>query len=103
MSAAHLGMTPSSQARTNMRLWQIGRYRTSKPSHVAIHKRIYTMRGKARAQSCVDCGKSAAEWSHRHDTDPLDVENYDPRCHGCHKRYDHIVANLGQYARAGHA
>lgn len=59
-------------------------------SYVAFHIRINRIRGKARNFNCIDCGDDAIEWSWVHDSDPLDVNNYEPRCRKCHVRYDGI-------------
>lgn len=59
-----------------------------------IHFKIRRQRGRAHEQTCVDCGGSAMDWSHRHNTDPMDIVNYDPRCRACHFRYDgHWIMN----------
>lgn len=52
------------------------------------HANVRAARGKASMQDCIDCGKFALDWSHRHDTDPSDPNNYDPRCRSCHNKYD---------------
>lgn len=59
----------------------------------ARHRRVELMRGRASARACIDCGlgrgpRRKMHWSHRHNTDPFEVANYDPRCEPCHKRYD---------------
>jgi hypothetical protein len=66
-----------------------------KASYDAIHKRIRRERGRAADRKCIDCGNDADNWSHEHDTDPLDVYNYDPRCISCHCKYDGRHHNLG--------
>jgi hypothetical protein len=63
----------------------------------AVHERLRTRRGPARAHRCVDCGGPAAQWSLNHDGASLrasegpysmDESRYVPRCVPCHKRYD---------------
>lgn len=64
----------------------------------AIHRRLRTIRGKAAIHACVGCGGPAAHWSYNHE-DALEkqspdgpystnLDNYDPRCVSCHKRFD---------------
>lgn len=55
------------------------------------HKRVYAERGRAKDLRCIDCEKPAQHWCHRHDTDPTDVANYDPRCVPCHAVYDGLT------------
>lgn len=53
------------------------------------HARVYRARGKAKERLCeMDCGAQAAEWSHNHDTDPADPDNYRSLCRKCHIAYD---------------
>lgn len=56
--------------------------------YVRFHRAIARARGRADQFPCIDCGKQARDWSHRHDTDRVDVQNYDPRCRSCHIRQD---------------
>jgi hypothetical protein len=63
------------------------------------HARLSRIMGPASAQSCVDCGDPAAEWSYSHN-DPDEMvdkklgpytyktECYSPRCVLCHRRFD---------------
>lgn len=48
-----------------------------------------TANGKARDHDCVDCGKTAYDWSRDHDKDGEDPGDYDPRCRSCHLKYDY--------------
>lgn len=72
------------------------------PQFDAIHKRLSRARGSASKYPCVDCGKDAQEWSYNQ-SDPaelyqafgaaqvpysLDINNYDPRCISCHRKFD---------------
>lgn len=68
-----------------------------------LHERVRAAKGPARRYDCVDCGTTAAHWSYNH-ADPnektsnspdtrgaafsLNVDNYEPRCARCHKRFD---------------
>jgi hypothetical protein len=75
--------------------------------YAAMHDRVKTARGAASDHLCIDCGDAAAHWSYDH-LDPeerlqpdgrrghpysLKIEHYQPRCAGCHARFDH--ANKG--------
>lgn len=77
------------------------------PNYTACHLRVERAKGKARDYPCIDCGGVAAEWSYnRMDPDghtgvmrhgrskgwtvqwsgnPI---FYEPRCVGCHRRFD---------------
>lgn len=78
-------------------------------SYQAAHSLVRDARGRAGDLACVDCGDPAAEWSHvaeccEHEQwsrpnrqgatgdlsayCPANVMHYEPRCRGCHKRYD---------------
>ncbi len=67
-----------------------------KKAHAAVHR----ARGKARDQDCVDCGKQALDWSHKHDSEPTDPQNYEPRCRSCHKKYDGAPESMAGNKRA---
>ena len=53
-----------------------------------IHAKLRICHGPAKERTCVDCLDVAKDWSHIHDTDPFDIDNYEPRCRKCHKKYD---------------
>lgn len=69
-------------------------------NYAGNHVRVRETRGKAAERDCVDCGKVAAEWSHTHDTDPTDPQNYSPRCNKCHRVYDEISERLTGITRS---
>jgi hypothetical protein len=52
--------------------------------HIAVYKAF----GNAKDYACIDCDGPALDWSHEHDTDPWDVNNYWPRCRRHHLLYD---------------
>lgn len=68
-------------------------------TYSGAHQRVNSVRGRADAQTCSDCGHPAAHWSYnrsgvaesiddrgiRYSSDPT---QYDPRCVPCHKRFD---------------
>jgi hypothetical protein len=66
--------------------------------YTALHDRLKVARGKASGHACVDCAGSARDWSLVRGatvvTDPtgrrysLRLDDYQPRCVGCHARYD---------------
>lgn len=54
-----------------------------------VHRRTQKLRGRAATRPCVDCGIfPAKDWSHIHNTDPMNHYNYEPRCRRCHIQYD---------------
>lgn len=76
-------------------------------SYHAAHIRVGRIRGRASDYECVNCGRPAAEWSYRHDSQweqtgwarrsgklPIwtswspDPEAYDPMCRPCHRERD---------------
>jgi NAD-dependent SIR2 family protein deacetylase len=57
--------------------------------HRIVHDTLQKIRGSASAFECVDkCGRTALDWSWKHDTDPNIIDNYEPRCRSCHGWYD---------------
>lgn len=69
--------------------------------YTGAHRRIRKERGKPSDHLCVDCGKSAEEWSYDGDDEErhqlmngtrlafsLNPSSYSPRCRKCHSRYD---------------
>lgn len=78
-------------------------YRQDYVVYYTAHDRVRSDRGKAGDYRCIDCGAQADHWSYNHQ-DPnelysdspsslgapysLDVDNYDPRCITCHRRFD---------------
>lgn len=71
------------------------------------HRRVKRARGSASTHRCVDCGGAALHWSYnhaakdekwgRHEDGILvpfstNVEDYEPRCVPCHKRFDLRIA-----------
>lgn len=81
--------------------------RTDTPTYRTIHTRLAKQRGRADAHPCIDCGQRARDWSLRNDamdvlvgpTKPggpvcsysTDLNDYEPRCKTCHKRYDNAA------------
>lgn len=73
-----------------------------RPGYVAAHDRVKRTRGLASEHQCIDCGGAAFHWSYRHECPDEIVRNvggydvaysphvdqYDPRCVPCHKRFD---------------
>jgi len=54
------------------------------------HRKVSRLRGKASQFICA-CGKQAIDWSHKHNTDADDVDNYIAKCRKCHQIYDNMV------------
>lgn len=71
--------------------------------YLGAHHRVERAKGRADSHRCVDCGEPAAAWSYDH-LDPNErhggkgkwpystsPDHYQPRCHGCHNRFDRRV------------
>ena len=85
------------------------RYRTTAPSYETAHTRVRAAHGPASDRACVDCGQPASEWSYDHTdenelsreisswgrrrivTYSASVEHYEPRCRGCHIKFDRAI------------
>ena len=67
-------------------------------SYSAVHVRLRRVRGKASTHSCADCGGRAAQWSYGRNSETerqsdygpysTNLDDYEPRCVPCHKRFD---------------
>ncbi len=65
-------------------------------AHRVFHDHLRKERGPASAQTCVDCGGPAKEWSwnggsledYGSKTFVDDFDQYEPRCQPCHRRKD---------------
>lgn len=73
-----------------------------------IHKRVGELRGKALEHKCIDCGRPVVHWTYNNAAgerelsaliaggcvNPVryssDINDYDPRCRKCHRRFDHL-------------
>jgi hypothetical protein len=55
-------------------------------AHAAVRRKY----GRADTYQCLDCDEPARDWCHEHNTDPLNPDNYWPRCRKCHKKYDYV-------------
>ena len=74
-------------------------------SYVTAHRWLKKQRGLAVLHTCIDCGQQAAEWSYTYDGEAHsddhgehmgkpwspDPEQYEPRCHRCHKHFDMLM------------
>lgn len=59
----------------------------------AVHRRLAVELGPAKARSCHDCGKTAAQWSYNGPRDgglpySTDLSLYVARCFSCHRKFD---------------
>jgi hypothetical protein len=54
-----------------------------------VHSAVRRKYGRADIYECTDCPNYAMDWSHIHDTDPDNIDNYTPRCRSCHQKYDY--------------
>lgn len=71
-------------------------------SYYTVHDRLRRVYGPARNHQCVDCGKTAADWSYDHSCPDeryallggrlfpysCDLARYQPRCKPCHATLD---------------
>ncbi|MHA1210843.1 MAG: hypothetical protein ACTSSH_00130 [Candidatus Heimdallarchaeota archaeon] len=62
--------------------------------YLGKHKRIYKMKGSAKNYKCIDCNKSAEEWSNINHLYSDNPDDYLPRCIKCHRKYDKKLATL---------
>jgi hypothetical protein len=56
-----------------------------------MHRRLKVERGKASRcinRESIGCTSKIFEWSHIHETDPSNVDNYQELCKTCHYHYD---------------
>lgn len=60
------------------------------PAYHQAHRSVRKARGNADEHPCKACGQQAKHWAYQHDTDPLDVANYEPMCVSCHFAYDGV-------------
>ena len=58
------------------------------PSKLALHKRLYRKYGKASDRECIDCGKTARDWSNTTGNYTDNIKDYVPRCRKCHVKAD---------------
>lgn len=63
----------------------------TKEYHLA-HQRVAYRFGSASIFTC-ECGSSAREWAHIHNTCMDNTENYKPMCVPCHRKYDGYIGN----------
>jgi len=52
--------------------------------HVWVRRR----KGKASLYKCIDCGEQAIHWSNVDHSYKRKLEDYQPRCMKCHRKYD---------------
>jgi hypothetical protein len=72
------------------------------PSTLTLHKRIHRKHGPASAQSCVDCGSQAKDWSLKKGHEYSDsIEDYEPRCRSCHVIHDDKLNDRAEKISAG--
>ncbi len=53
-----------------------------------IHHWIIKIKGPAKNYKCIDCGKQARDWSNVDHSYKRILEDYQPRCVSCHRKYD---------------
>lgn len=68
---------------------QASQWKGDQVTYRAVHNRLVNTRGRAADLACVDCGEPADEWSYCEPTGfSTNLDDYSPRCHGCHKAHD---------------
>ena len=55
---------------------------------VGMHHWVVRKKGKANEYKCEHCGKQARHWSNKDHTYKRILEDYQPLCASCHKKYD---------------
>ncbi|MGW8796650.1 hypothetical protein ACWGN9_05970 [Streptomyces sp. NPDC055775] len=87
-----------------------GRFQGDVPAYGTVHNWVAAKRGRAKDHPCLLCGATAAHWAYLHgapdqllgpagtheDGMPyaVDVEQYEPMCRSCHRRWDNARASL---------
>lgn len=80
------------------------RGKEARATYQSAHYRVRMAKGRAAEYPCVDdCGEQAEEWSLNEDSEELliqatgrdagmkfsmNIDDYEPRCRSCHKKYD---------------
>jgi len=63
-------------------LWQ------ENPTYNAVHQWLSKYKGKSKDSKCIDCGRTAQNWSNKDHKYKRNLEDYEPRCIKCHRQYD---------------
>ena len=89
---SRLGKKRTEATKEKMRQAQLGKKSTSwkgnNAGFSAIHKWVSRSKGKASLHKCIDCGEQAEHWSNVDHSYKRNLEDYKPRCIGCHRKYD---------------
>lgn len=74
-------------------------------TYFAMHRRLRSARGRASDYLCVDCGRRGQQWSYNRRAEvekmsslgpySADLNDYDPRCISCHKKFDLRAISAG--------
>lgn len=57
-------------------------------SYINLHTWVRRHKGKASEYKCIDCKKMANQWSNIDGKYKRELDNFQPRCRSCHKKYD---------------
>lgn len=66
--------------------------KSSRQYHQALHRWVVTIKGKANAYDCIDCGRQAHDWCNVNNHEYAQIlEHYQPRCRKCHRAFDNPI------------
>ena len=65
-----------------------GKWKGDNVGYEGVHAWIRKHKGKASLYKCIDCGEQAKDWSNVDHSYKRNLEDYQPRCIGCHRKYD---------------
>lgn len=87
-----------------------GRFRGDGAAYSTVHHWVAKKKGRAKDRPCLFCGAPAAHWAYMHGAQDqrlsaegtreegmpyaVDVEQYEPMCRPCHRRWDNARASL---------
>jgi hypothetical protein len=95
--------SPRPRRRRQPEPWQLALIKEFQKNYIRVHRDLFVVRGRASQKVCVDCGDRAREWSYNNggvdevsvyipgwipQRYSMDLEQYDPRCHACHVKFD---------------
>jgi hypothetical protein len=76
-------------------------WKGDRAAYTTVHSRLKSERGAASAQDCVECGSQAEDWAYTYGCDnemksdfgpySTDMDQYQPMCRPCHKKFDFVM------------